>query len=160
MTSFERRTPNGTKARRATTGRRDARVLARTESDTLNVGRELGRALAPGTTVLLYGELGAGKTVFVRGLAEGLGLDPENVSSPTFTIVHEYQGGSVTLQHIDLYRLTPAEVADAALDDLAGADTIIAIEWAERLPRPATPPVVEVHLEHMSNGRQITISHS
>jgi len=108
--------------------------------------------------VLLYGGLGAGKTAFVRGLAEGLGLDPDQVSSPTFTIVQEYRGDSVTLQHIDLYRLTPAEVADVALDDLAGPDTILAIEWAERLPYRPSPPVIEVHFEHVPEGRRITMS--
>ena len=131
--------------------------LAKTEVDTVAAGRELGRSLAPGTTVLLYGELGAGKTAFVRGLAEGLGLDPEQVSSPTFTIVQEYRGSSVTLQHVDLYRLNPAEVADIALEDLSGENTIVAIEWAERLPRPPAPPTIVVHLEHVPEGRRITI---
>src|SRR6185503_16250218 len=120
--------------------------LAQTEVDTVAAGRELGRSLAPGTTVLLYGELGAGKTAFVRGLAQGLGLDPDQVSSPTFTIVQEYRGREITLQHVDLYRLTPVEVADIALDDLSGDRTVVAIEWAERLPRPPAPPIVDVRL--------------
>jgi tRNA threonylcarbamoyladenosine biosynthesis protein TsaE len=133
-------------------------LLAKSESDTIAAGRELGRALTPGTTVLLYGDLGAGKTAFVRGLAEGLGLDPDHVTSPTFTIVQQYCGSDVTLQHVDLYRLTPAEVADVALDDLAGPDTILAIEWAERLPYRPAQPIIEVHLEHVPEGRRITIS--
>jgi len=89
--------------------------ITTTEAETIAAGRELGRSLAPGTTVLLYGELGAGKTAFVRGLVEGLGLDPEQVSSPTFTIVQEYRGREITLQHVDLYRLNPVEVTDIAL---------------------------------------------
>jgi tRNA threonylcarbamoyladenosine biosynthesis protein TsaE len=133
-------------------------MIAASEADTITFGRDLGRTLAPGTTVLLYGELGAGKTAFVRGLAEGLGLDSDDVSSPTFTIVQEYRGDSVTLQHVDLYRLTSAEVADVALDDLAGPDTILAIEWAERLPYRPAQPIIEVHLEHVPEGRRITIS--
>jgi tRNA threonylcarbamoyladenosine biosynthesis protein TsaE len=132
-------------------------VDSRSESDTIAAGRDLARSLSPGTTVLLYGELGAGKTAFVRGLAEGLGLDPDQVSSPTFTVVQEYRGSEITLQHVDLYRLNPAEVADIALEDLAGERTIVAIEWAERLPRPPAPPVVHVRLEHVSEGRQIAI---
>jgi tRNA threonylcarbamoyladenosine biosynthesis protein TsaE len=132
--------------------------IATTEAETVAAGRELGRSLAPGTTVLLYGELGAGKTVFVRGLVEGLGLDPDQVSSPTFTIVQEYRGAGLTLQHVDLYRLNPAEVADLALEDLQDENTVIAIEWAERLPRPPAPPIVTVHLEHASDGRKITVS--
>ena len=132
-------------------------ILTSSEADTIAAGRHLGRTLEPGTTVLLYGELGAGKTAFVRGLAEGLGLDPVQVSSPTFTIVQEYRGDAMTLQHVDLYRLAPAEVADIALEDLQDGKTVLAIEWAERLPRPPTPPVFEVRLEHVPDGRRITI---
>jgi len=132
-------------------------ILAKSEADTIATGRDLGRMIAPGTTILLYGELGAGKTAFVRGLAEGLGLDPEQVNSPTFTIVQEYRGRGVTLQHVDLYRLNPAEVADIALEDLSGERTIVAIEWAERLPRLPTPPVIRVDLEHVPEGRRIAI---
>jgi tRNA threonylcarbamoyladenosine biosynthesis protein TsaE len=135
-------------------------VDSRSESDTVAAGRDLGRTLTPGTTVLLYGELGAGKTAFVRGLADGLGLDPDQVSSPTFTIVQEYRGSNITLQHVDLYRLNPTEVTDIALEDLAGANTIIAIEWAERLPRLPAAPVVQVHLAHVPEGRRITIAQS
>ena len=133
---------------------------SRSESDTVAAGRDLGRTLTPGTTVLLYGELGAGKTAFVRGLADGLGLDPDQVSSPTFTIVQEYRGSNIALQHVDLYRLNPTEVTDIALEDLAGANTIIAIEWAERLPRLPAAPVIQVHLAHVPEGRRITIAQS
>src|SRR4026209_578244 len=111
-----------------------AAVTSATESDTIAAGRDLAGTLEPGTTVLLYGDLGAGKTAFVRGLAEGLGLDPEQVSSPTFTIVQEYRG-NVTLQHVDLYRLNPTEVAELALEDLQDGRTILAIEWPEHLAR-------------------------
>jgi tRNA threonylcarbamoyladenosine biosynthesis protein TsaE len=135
-------------------------VDSRSESDTVAAGRDLGRTLTPGTTVLLYGELGAGKTAFVRGLADGLGLDPDQVSSPTFTIVQEYRGSNIALQHVDLYRLNPTEVTDIALEDLAGANTIIAIEWAERLPRLPAAPVIQVHLAHVPEGRRITIAQS
>jgi tRNA threonylcarbamoyladenosine biosynthesis protein TsaE len=134
--------------------------LSTSEADTIAAGRDLGRIVTPGTTVLLYGELGAGKTAFVRGLAEGLGLDPDQVSSPTFTIVQEYRSSIVTLQHVDLYRLNPAEVADIALEDLAGDHTVVAIEWAERLPYSPVRPVIEVRLEHVRDGRRLTIAQS
>ena len=98
--------------------------------------------------MLLYGDLGAGKTAFVRGLAEGLGIEPGEVSSPTFTIVQEYRGPRLTLQHVDLYRLSPAEVSDLALDDLLDEATIMAIEWAERLPREPAQPAIRVTLAH------------
>ncbi len=104
--------------------------------------------------MLLYGDLGAGKTAFVRGLAEGLGIDPAEVSSPTFTIVQEYRGPRLTLQHVDLYRLSPAEVRDLALDDLLDETTIMAIEWAERLPREPPQPAIRVALAHQPAGRR------
>ena len=132
--------------------------LAQTDSDTRAAGRALAAQIAPGTIVLLYGDLGAGKTVFVRGLAEGLGLDPEAVSSPTFTIVQEYRGPAVTLQHVDLYRLSPREVEDLALEDLLSASTVMAIEWAERLDRMPRGSVVEVRLEHAGDARRISVT--
>lgn len=128
----------------------------RTEAETLEAGRALGARLSPGTTVLLYGDLGAGKTAFVRGLAAGVGLDPDQVTSPTFTIVQEYRG-PVTLQHVDLYRLSPAEVEDIALDDLMDARTVMAIEWPERLPATPAGAVVTVRLAHDGDGRRIEI---
>ena len=132
--------------------------LAQSESDTRAAGRALAAQIAPGTIVLLYGDLGAGKTVFVRGLAEGLGLDPDAVSSPTFTIVQEYRGQALTLQHVDLYRLSPREVEDLALEDLLSASTVMAIEWAERLDRMPRGSVVEVRLEHAGDARRISVT--
>src|ERR1041385_6451143 len=90
--------------------------VTHSEGETAAVGRAVGRRLAPGAVVLLEGPLGAGKTAFARGLAEGLGCDGDDVSSPTFTIVQEYRGRT-RLQHVDLSRLTPAEVDDLALED-------------------------------------------
>ena len=83
--------------------------------------------------MLLSGPLGAGKTAFVRGLARGLGIEEDEVSSPTFTIVHEYRGGRLTLYHVDLYRLDRAATDDLGLDELGVADGVLAIEWPERL---------------------------
>jgi tRNA threonylcarbamoyladenosine biosynthesis protein TsaE len=131
--------------------------LASSEAETRAAGRALAADITPGTIVLLVGDLGAGKTVFVRGLAEGLGLDPDAVSSPTFTIVQEYRGPAVTLQHVDLYRLSPREVEDLALEDLMTPSTVMAIEWAERLPGVPFGRVVEVRLEHDGDSRRITI---
>lgn len=108
--------------------------------------------------MLLYGDLGAGKTVFVRGLAAGLGIDPDVVSSPTFTIVQEYRGGRLTLQHIDLYRLSPAEVADLALEDLIDPGSVLAIEWADRLPAPLPGDAIAVRLAHAPDGRRLEIA--
>jgi tRNA threonylcarbamoyladenosine biosynthesis protein TsaE len=109
-------------------------ILTGSDAETEAVGARLAAGLGPGARVLLYGELGAGKTAFVRGLAEGLGIDPDEVSSPTFTLVQEYRGGRLPLFHVDLYRLASGDVDDLGLDALA-VDGVLAIEWAERLPR-------------------------
>jgi tRNA threonylcarbamoyladenosine biosynthesis protein TsaE len=118
------------------------------------VGREVAATLSAGAVVLLYGDLGAGKTAFVRGLAEGLGVAPAEVSSPTFTLVQEYRGGRLTLFHVDLYRLNdPREIDDLGLEEI-GADAVLTIEWAEKLEgNPRLMPsrsehIVEVRLTH------------
>ena len=92
--------------------------------------------LQPGATILLSGDLGAGKTAFVKGLAEGLGLDPDEVTSPTFILVHEYRGGRLPLIHVDLYRLDSAELEEIGLDLDLAVSGVVAVEWAERLARP------------------------
>ena len=107
--------------------------------------------------MLLTGDLGAGKTAFVRGMAEGLGISADDVSSPTFTLVQEYRGGRLTLYHVDLYRLKAEEVDDLGLDEMALAGGVIAIEWPDRLPR-ALGEVVHVRIEHgEGTARTITI---
>ena len=128
------------------------------EDETVTAGRELGRQLRAGAVVLLAGPLGAGKTAFVRGLAAGLGCDPDEVSSPTFTIVQEYRG-PVTLQHVDLYRLSPEEVDDLALEDLL-EDAVMAVEWPDRWRR-APADAVRVRLVVVGpTTREIEINHS
>ena len=109
-------------------------IETNSEIETSAAGESLARSLKPGDVVLLYGDLGAGKTAFVRGMARGLGANPEDVSSPTFTLVQEYAAPSLTLYHVDLYRLEPAEIDDLGLDDLVFGDGIVAIEWANRWP--------------------------
>jgi tRNA threonylcarbamoyladenosine biosynthesis protein TsaE len=108
------------------------------ESATRAIAAALAPSLDAGAVVLLSGDLGAGKTAFVRGLAEGLGIDPDEVTSPTFTLVHEYRGGRLPLIHVDLYRLDRAELDEIGLDQDLAARGITAIEWSERLARPIT----------------------
>ena len=103
------------------------------EEETADVARALAGTLQRGAVLLLSGQLGAGKTAFVRGLAAGLGIDPEEVSSPTFTLVHEYRGGRLTLYHADLYRLDKTATEDLGLEEKAVAEGVLAIEWPDRL---------------------------
>jgi tRNA threonylcarbamoyladenosine biosynthesis protein TsaE len=120
--------------------------ITRSEEETVAVAREFASTLRAGDVVLLSGNLGAGKTAFVRGLAEGLGIDPEDVSSPTFTIVHEYRGGRLALYHADLYRLERTATEDIGLEEMGVKDGVLAIEWPERLAH-ALPGAVAVNLE-------------
>jgi len=126
-----------------------ASITTNSESETAAAGRELAATLSAGDVVLLYGDLGAGKTAFVRGLAEGLGVDAGDVSSPTFTLMQEYRGGRLPLFHVDLYRLNdPREIEDLGLDDIA-ADGVLAVEWAEKLPERMRPTrFVSIRLTH------------
>jgi tRNA threonylcarbamoyladenosine biosynthesis protein TsaE len=122
-------------------------VVTHSEGETSGVGSSLARTLSAGAVVLLAGDLGAGKTAFVRGMAEGLGIDPAQVSSPTFTLIQEYRGGRLPLHHVDLYRLRSIEVDDLGLDELTLGEGITAIEWPDRLPRE-WPSVVHVRIDH------------
>jgi tRNA threonylcarbamoyladenosine biosynthesis protein TsaE len=127
-------------------------ILTSSEEETSAAGERLAARLRGGDVLLLHGDLGAGKTAFVRGLARGLGASPEDVSSPTFTIIQEYRG-RLTLYHVDLYRLQPLEAADLGLDELADRDAVVAVEWAERWnERPAD--AWEVRFEHQGEDRR------
>jgi tRNA threonylcarbamoyladenosine biosynthesis protein TsaE len=107
--------------------------LTRSEDETMALARELAATLRAGDVVLLSGNLGAGKTAFVRGLAAGLGVNPADVSSPTFTIVHEYRGGRLALYHADLYRLERTATEDVGLEEMGVKDGVLAVEWPDRL---------------------------
>jgi tRNA threonylcarbamoyladenosine biosynthesis protein TsaE len=106
------------------------------EAETRAFASQLARELNAGSVILLSGDLGAGKTAFVKGLAAGLGFDPDEVTSPTFTLVHEYRNGRLPLFHVDLYRLDRADLDDIGLDLESASSGVVAIEWAERLTRP------------------------
>jgi tRNA threonylcarbamoyladenosine biosynthesis protein TsaE len=130
--------------------------VTRSEEETVALGEKLATTLQPGTFVLLHGELGVGKTAFVRGLASGLGADPAGVSSPTFVLVQHYSG-RIPLTHVDLYRLESATaVDDLGLEEMVGSG-VLAVEWAERLPRPMEGSV-SVRIEDLGgDDRRITI---
>jgi tRNA threonylcarbamoyladenosine biosynthesis protein TsaE len=128
--------------------------------ETTELGRQLATELRPGSIVLLRGDLGAGKTTLVKGIAEGFkAAEADAVTSPTFTLIHEYRGPAVTLYHIDLYRIdTQRELDTLALDDLMEPNTILLIEWGEKFERFAKERDVEIGIEHLgADGRLIHI---
>ena len=124
---------------------------SRSASETFDLGRRVGERLSGGEILLLSGTLGAGKTVFVKGLASALGLDHDDVSSPSFTLVNRHDEGRLTLYHLDLYRLEEGASAAHAveLDELlADEKSVIVIEWAERMGRyPLPEPVWRVSID-------------
>ena len=121
------------------------RHTTHSEAETRALARSIAREVAAGTTLLLAGDLGAGKTAFVKGLAEGLGISPDEVTSPTFTLMHEYSGGRLPLVHVDLYRLDRADLEEIGLDADVAAGGVLAIEWADRLA-PTVAHAVSVHI--------------
>ena len=142
-------------------------VTTSSENETAAAGRELAPTLSAGDVLLLYGDLGAGKTAFVRGLAEGLGVSRDEVSSPTFTLIQEYRGGRLPLFHVDLYRIDdPREFDELGLEEIAGGG-VLAIEWAEKLAAGArlqpsrSDGLITVRIEHGSGDtRTIRIGSS
>lgn len=133
----------------------NTRHESHSERQTADIAADLARRLPPGAVVQLFGDLGAGKTAFVRGFVEGVGIDPDEVSSPTFTIVQAYGGGRV--QHVDLYRLGPAETDDLGLEELPDGGALVCIEWADRLPR-LVPGAVSVRIhDRGGDSRELVI---
>ena len=124
--------------------------------ETIGLGRELATLLAPPKLVLLRGDLGAGKTTLVKGIAHAFqAAAVDEVTSPTFTLIHEYRGPSATLYHIDLYRVnTQRELETLGLDDLMSDNSILLIEWGEKFPRFVRERDVEIALERTGEDRR------
>ena len=126
-------------------------IITNSVAETEKEGERLGRALAPGAVVALLGGLGAGKTAFTRGLASGLGIEAF-VSSPTFTIVNEYDG-KVPLFHFDMYRLdSERELFDIGWDDYLERGGVCAVEWSEKVPGAFPPGAIVVKIEDLGGG--------
>jgi tRNA threonylcarbamoyladenosine biosynthesis protein TsaE len=135
--------------------------ITKSSEETIALGRELAKMLAPPKLVLLRGDLGAGKTTLVKGIAQGFQAASEgDVTSPTFTLVHEYRGPSATLYHIDLYRVdTPRELETLGLDDLMGENSVLLIEWGEKFARFERERDVEIALERIAESeRRVRLS--
>ncbi len=110
-----------------------ASIISHDPRETFEIGRRLGAELVRGDVLALAGDLGAGKTHLTKGIAAGLGVLGEEVTSPTFTLIHEYPGGRLPLYHVDLYRLeTAAEALDLGLDDYLAGDGVTVLEWADK----------------------------
>ncbi len=110
-------------------------IISTSDRDTMEAGAALGRTLRPGDVVALCGDLGAGKTQFVKGLVRGIGAAEAAVTSPTFTLIHEYPGGPFPVFHADLYRLESVEEAfGIGLEDYFDREGVTAIEWADKFP--------------------------
>jgi tRNA threonylcarbamoyladenosine biosynthesis protein TsaE len=124
--------------------------------ETTRLGRELAQQLKPGTIVLLRGDLGTGKTTLVKGIAEAFqAAGADDVTSPTFTLIHEYRGPKVVLFHIDLYRIdTPRDLDTLALDDLMDTNSILLIEWGEKFERFKKEKSAEISIEHLGDDRR------
>jgi tRNA threonylcarbamoyladenosine biosynthesis protein TsaE len=130
--------------------------------DTFKLGEDIGKAAEPGEVITLTGDLGTGKTVFVQGLAKGLGID-DYINSPTFTIVQIYENGRLPLYHFDVYRIEDeSEMYETGLDDYMYGDGVCVIEWAEMisdlLPEKRTEILIEKDLEKGFEYRRITIN--
>src|SRR6202034_3065530 len=136
-------------------------IPTRPAEETIAFGRTLAELLTPPKLVLLRGDLGAGKTTLVKGIAATFeAAEEEDVTSPTFTLVHEYRGPRASLFHIDLYRIdTARELQTLGLDDLRSEDSILLIEWGEKFPRLLRERDLEISLERQGEGsRRIRIT--
>jgi tRNA threonylcarbamoyladenosine biosynthesis protein TsaE len=135
--------------------------LTRSAEETTELGRRLAAELAPPKLVVLRGELGTGKTTLIKGIAEGFqAASQETVTSPTFTLIHEYRGPGVIVYHVDLYRVdTPRELETLGLDDLFDENSVVLIEWGEKFARLLRECDVEITIERLGeNERKVVVA--
>jgi tRNA threonylcarbamoyladenosine biosynthesis protein TsaE len=132
-------------------------VESRSPAATEELGEALGRAARGGELIGLVGDLGAGKTCFVRGLARGLGIDAERVHSPSFTMVTEYPGGRLPLAHVDLYRLEAPVADDGLLREVLHGDGVAAVEWFDRVVHADADELLLVTFRFTPQGRAIRL---
>ncbi len=135
-------------------------LLSESDADTRQIGRRLGELLRPGDVVCLYGDLGAGKTTMVKGIASAFGISERDVTSASYTIIAEYET-EIPFYHIDLYRVTEGEAADLGLHECLGTDGVAVIEWAERAGDELPDKVINVRIEYgEGNSRRVEIEGS
>lgn len=132
----------------------DSPVVSESEEQTRALGAELGRLLEGGEVVFLSGDFGCGKTVFVKGIAESIGVSPTEVISPSFTLVQIY-AGRLVLHHVDLYRLErESEIAELGLEEVPREDRVLVVEWSQRWTHPTLKPDWEIAFEHVDRTRR------
>lgn len=135
-------------------------VLTHSAEETILRGREIGASVKPPVLILLSGDLGAGKTTLTKGIVSGLGAAPEEeVTSPTFTLVHRYDHGA-RVYHVDLYRVTDFhDLETLGLEDMFSENAVVIVEWPEKLTLRTDWPIVRIQLEHVSEDtRKISIA--
>jgi tRNA threonylcarbamoyladenosine biosynthesis protein TsaE len=138
----------------------DREILTRSSEETIAQGREIGARLTPPVLILLSGDLGAGKTTLTKGIAAGLGAAREDdVTSPTFTLVHKYEG-SRRVYHVDLYRIEDLhDFETLGLEDIFSEQAVVIVEWPDRLKLRTDWPIVRIQLEHVAEDtRKILIT--
>jgi tRNA threonylcarbamoyladenosine biosynthesis protein TsaE len=147
--------PEGPPERVRATARtaRSRTIFSLSEEETCDLGRTFANGLKGGELVLLEGELGLGKTVFARGIATGLGISPEDVSSPSFTLIQEYEGGRLNMFHVDLYRLnSPEELSTLGLEEILSSGGVVVVEWGEKLTPYYRSDAISVRLHDVGEG--------
>ena len=134
-------------------------VFSLSEEETLRLGQVLARGLKGGELILLEGELGLGKTVFAKGIAEGLGISRDDVTSPSFTIVQEYEGGRCPMFHVDLYRIEGIEeIGTLGVEEILAGGGVVVVEWGDKLPPYLRRDAITVRFRDVGEGsRQIEI---
>jgi tRNA threonylcarbamoyladenosine biosynthesis protein TsaE len=123
------------------------------EDETRALGERLAQELLPRGCALLFGEMASGKTVLAQGIARGLGIEPREVQSPSFTLIREHGGARGRLFHLDLHRLEPHQLGALGLEEILDADAVVVIEWAERLPPAMRAGARAFRLERLADGR-------
>ena len=163
MTDTRKRTAEKRPPTPASPAARQGRtIFTLSEEETQELGSSVARTLRGGEILLLEGDLGLGKTVFARGVAEGLGIAPEDVSSPSFTLVQEYGGGRLPMYHVDLYRLGgPADIETLGLDDYIAARGVVVVEWGDKLDLSFRREALVIRFHDVGEGsRRIEIAES
>lgn len=140
------------RARSASTATID--LVSHSSLHTQRLGERIGRGARPGDVVALWGELGSGKTVLARGIATGLGIDEDDVTSPTFIILREHAGGRLPLFHVDLYRLEHADLGSTGWEEALDSGGVTVVEWPDRAGDDLPPDRLDVRLEHVAETKR------